>query len=119
ASKLLVASDAPPVRATQEIRPVAIITSASDKIILDFGQNFVSVVRINKVPAQSSITLTHAEVLENSELGMRPVRGAKCRDVVITSDSEILNRSPKFTYHGFRFVQIDGWPAEQHVALDN
>ncbi|KAJ5765734.1 hypothetical protein N7520_005293 [Penicillium odoratum] len=114
----LVAPNAPPVRVTEIVKPIEIITTPSGKTIVDFGQNLVGRVRIPLINPTSVVdhivTLIHAEVLENQELGTRPLRIAKCTDTIISS-GEIRNWAPRFTFHGFRYVQIDGWTP----TLDN
>ncbi|KAJ5887274.1 hypothetical protein N7504_011321 [Penicillium tannophilum] len=106
-----VAPNAPPVRVTQTVKPIEIITTPSGKKIVDFGQNLVGRVRIPSLinPTGHTVTLIHAEVLENQELGIRPLRIAKCTDTIISAGSEIFDWSPRFTFHGFRYVQIGGW----------
>ena len=59
--------------------------------------------------AGSEITIKHAEVLEDSELGTRPLRSAKATDRLILSGG-FDEFEPTFTFHGFRYVQIEGWP---------
>ncbi|RSL83202.1 hypothetical protein CEP51_004633 [Fusarium floridanum] len=111
-SSKLVSPDAPPVRVT-EIKPCQrIFKSQSGKTILDFGQNLVGKLYIPSItiPSGESVTFYHAEVMENGELGTRPLRDAKCRDIIIGSGSTLLNWTPKFTFHGFRYVQVDNWP---------
>lgn len=109
----LVASVSPQVRVLEEIRPIKIFKSKSGKALIDFGQNLVGKLQV-KLPAASSeahkLTFRHAEVLEHDELGTRPLREAKATDVVILSPSQPELWSPKFTFHGFRYVQVDGWP---------
>jgi alpha-L-rhamnosidase len=62
------------------------------------------------LPANATVTFTHAEVMgDDRELGTRPLRGAQCVDTVISSGQPLIDWSPKFTFHGFRFVQVDGW----------
>jgi alpha-L-rhamnosidase len=110
----VVAPNAPPVRVTETVEPVEIIKTPSGKTIIDFGQNLVGRVRIHSLskPVGHSVTLIHAEVLENQELGIRPLRIAKCTDTIISSGSSILSWTPQFTFHGFRYVQINGWSPE-------
>lgn len=110
----LVAPNAPPVRVTQVVNPVEIIRTPSGKVVVDFGQNLVGRVRIHSVkkPAGHSIVLRHAEVLENKELGTRPLRIAKAQDEIISAGQGIRNWAPSFTFHGFRYVQVDGWSPE-------
>ncbi|KAL3446167.1 bacterial alpha-L-rhamnosidase-domain-containing protein [Aspergillus insuetus] len=115
----LFSPDHPPIRATEELRPIGIITTPTGKLILDFGQNLVGVPCIKHVPPNSDITLRHAEVLDNGELGVRPLRGAKCTDVVRTGEREVYNWTPKFTFHGFRFIQVDGWNGDASLSLED
>ncbi|KAH8819234.1 glycoside hydrolase family 78 protein [Xylogone sp. PMI_703] len=107
----LFSPDAPPIRTTQEVKVVDIITSPKGKTILDFGQNLVGVVQIHSLlgATEQRITLVHAEVLEDGEVATRPLRNAKATDTVILSSDVLTNWAPKFTFHGFRYVEINGW----------
>lgn len=121
----LVPSQSPPVRKTAELAVVRIIQTPSGKHVLDFGQNLVGCVRVNQEPPANTerITLRHAEVLEGGELGMRPLRDAKCRDIIQLGPndddddtktappgrSSLAGWQPKFTFHGFRYVSVEGW----------
>lgn len=103
----------PPVRPVRELQPVRIFTSPSGKTLADFGQNLVGRVRIRvKAPSGNQITLRHAEVLEHGELGTRPLRYAKATDQYITSGRKTEEWAPRFTFHGFRYVEVDGWPGK-------
>ena len=100
----------PPVRRQQEISPERIWTSPSGKVLVDFGQNLVGWVKARvSGPEGAVVTLRHAEVLENDELGVRPLRSAAATDRFTLSggDDEF---EPTFTFHGFRYVEVDGWP---------
>ncbi|KAF2012729.1 glycoside hydrolase family 78 protein [Aaosphaeria arxii CBS 175.79] len=113
-----ISSDAPPIRITEKIAPTRIISSPTGKTILDFGQNLVGKLHIKSLngPAGHRLKFTHAEVLENEELGTRPLRSAMCLDEIVTSGQCIKDWTPKFTFHGFRYVQIEGWTAEAGVS---
>ncbi|OQD89900.1 hypothetical protein PENANT_c002G06985 [Penicillium antarcticum] len=116
----LVAPNAPPLRVTEVVKPIQIITTPSGKKIVDFGQNLVGRVRISKlaVTRGANVILTHAEVLEYEELGTRPLRLAKCSDKIISAGDEI-DWAPRFSFHGFRYVQIDGWnPDSNNIVAD-
>ncbi len=113
----LVAPMGPPIRRTQEIEPVAISRSPSGKTIVDFGQNLVGRVRIGvRGEAGTTITLRHAEVLEDGEVATRPLRGAAAVDRYTLAGSEAETWEPEFTYHGFRYVEVTGWPARPDAA---
>lgn len=99
----LIASDAPPVRRVKEVKAVELITSPSGKFILDFGQNLVGFLRIEKDLKGKELLLRHAEVLEDGELGTRPLRTAGPNDKIILG-GKTKGWEPKFTFHGFRWV---------------
>ena len=111
---VLVAPMAPPVRRIMERAVQDVIVTPSGKTILDFGQNLVGWVRFTvEGPAGATITLRHAEVMEHEELGVRPLRNAKATDEYVLRGGGVETWEPKFTFHGFRYVQVKGWPADE------
>jgi alpha-L-rhamnosidase len=102
----------PPVTRQDELAPVAIWASPSGATLVDFGQNLVGWVRVRvEGPAGTEITLRHAEVLEHEELGVRPLRTAKATDhFVLSGGADVYE--PTFTFHGFRYAEVSGWPGE-------
>ncbi|MFG3289125.1 glycoside hydrolase family 78 protein [Streptomyces sp. NPDC048179] len=110
----LVAPDGPPVRRTEALDPVAVLTSPAGRTILDFGQNLVGRLRI-RAGAQPgrTVTLRHAEVLEDGELCVRPLREARATDTYTprgTPGGEVWE--PRFTFHGFRYAEVTGLPGK-------
>jgi alpha-L-rhamnosidase len=102
---------APPVRRIEERAVRDVIITPSGHTILDFGQNLVGWVKFSvEGEAGNTVTLRHAEVLEESELGTRPLRNAKATDDYTLRGGGVETWEPKFTFHGFRYVQVDGWP---------
>jgi alpha-L-rhamnosidase len=102
----------PPVSRQEELAPIKIWTSPAGKTLVDFGQNLVGWLRVRvQGPAGTTVTLRHAEVLERDELGTRPLRTAKATDRFILSGGNDVFE-PTFTFHGFRYVEVDGWPGE-------
>ena len=109
----LVAPSGPPVRRIELIAPAAILTSPSGRTIVDFGQNLVGRLRLTVQGAAGQvITLRHAEVLEAGELCMRPLRHVKATDRYILRGGGPETWEPRFTFHGFRYAEVDGWPGE-------
>lgn len=105
----LVPADGPPVRKLEEVRPVSIHVSPSGKTIVDFGQVLVGWLRLNvSGQAGTNISLHHAEVLEDEELSLRPLRNASAADTLILADDKPKIWEPRFTFHGFRYAQVDG-----------
>ncbi|MEU4016975.1 family 78 glycoside hydrolase catalytic domain [Microbacterium sp. NPDC028030] len=110
----LVAPTGPPVRVTEEIAPVAVLTSPRGARILDFGQNLVGRVRI-RVTGQrgTTVTLRTAEVLQEGELYTRPLRSARSSDAyTLAGHPDGEEWEPRFTFHGFRYAEVDGWPGD-------
>lgn len=106
-----ISPEAPPVRRHEIVKPIELITTPSGKKVLDFGQNLVGFARITKAPPSNVIlTLRHAEVMEHEELGVRPLRVCKATDVIkVGNGSDAVGYEPKFTFHGFRYMQVEGW----------
>lgn len=103
----LVAPLGPPVRRTQILTPVATFTSPSGNTILDFGQNLVGRIRLTvRGAAGESVTLRHAEVLEHGALCIRPLRSAQATDRYILRGGAAETWEPRFTFHGFRYAEI-------------
>jgi alpha-L-rhamnosidase len=109
----------PPVRRIEFIKPVAMLYSPCGKLILDFGQNLVGRLRLRvQGPQGQVITLRHAEVLENGELCTRPLRTAKATDqYILRGEGEVEDWEPRFTFHGFRYAEVDNWPGK--LSLDD
>ncbi|GLH99547.1 alpha-L-rhamnosidase [Phytohabitans aurantiacus] len=114
----LVAPDGPPVRRTELVEPVAILRTPSGKTIVDFGQNLVGRLRIRpRGPAGTEVVLRHAEVLEDGELGVRPLRLVKAEDrYILGGTGDVEEWEPSFTFHGFRYAEVSGWPGELSPA---
>ncbi len=103
----------PPVRRIEEVAPVSISKSPSGKTIVDFGQNLAGRLSIKvKGSVGHTVTLRHAEVLEHGELGTRPLRFAEATDRYTLRGGEQETWEPRFTFHGFRYVEVNDWPGE-------
>jgi alpha-L-rhamnosidase len=111
---VLVAPDGPPVRLTEQVPVRAVLTSPSGRTLLDFGQNLVGTLQIRPTGAAgTTITLRHAEVLEHGELGVRPLRTAAATDrYTLRGDPAGERWEPRFTFHGFRYAEVTGWPGK-------
>lgn len=110
----LTVSSSPPVRRTEVVVPRSVWKAPSGATLVDFGQNLVGRLRITvQGPAGQEIVLRHAEVLQDGELCVRPLRSAKATDRYrLRGDGTPETYEPLFTFHGFRYAEITGWPGE-------
>ena len=104
----------PPIRKIEEIKPVDILNLPSGIAVIDFGQNISGWVRINvKAPEGSEIKMRFAETVsedgnvDTSTTGTFAT-GVEQIDRYICKGKGIEIWEPKFTYHGFRYAEIDG-----------
>ena len=83
------------------------------------GQNMVGWVRLRcQGPAGTTITLRHAEVLDkNGNFYVENLRAAKQTIKYILKGDGIQIFEPHFTFQGFRYVAVDGYPGE--LTLDS
>lgn len=102
----------PGVSSWNELPVKEITTSPSGKTLIDFGQNLVGWIRVSVQGQEgTTVTIRHAEVLEHGELGTRPLRTALATDQYILSGRADVFE-PTFTFHGFRYAEVTGWPGE-------
>lgn len=107
----LVARVGPPVRRIERRPPRSITTSPSGQTIIDFGQNLVGWLCITvDGAAGSTVTVRHAEVLEDGELCTRVLREAAQTDRYTLRGGGAETWEPTFTFHGFRYAEVSGWP---------
>jgi len=104
----LTAPDGPPVRATEGLAVRETHRTPSGKTVLDFGQNIVGRLRIRvRGERGATVTIRHAEVLEDGELAVRPLRTARATDAyTLRGDPGGEEWEPEFTLHGFRYAEL-------------
>jgi alpha-L-rhamnosidase len=108
------AQSMPPIRVTGERKPVAITKRPEGSYIVDFGQNLTGWVRCRvQAPAGTAIKMHTAELL-NADGSLNPLnlRSARSTDTYIAKGKDVETYEPRFTQHGFRYVEVSGWPGE-------
>lgn len=110
----LIASQGVPVQAIQEIKPVKFFKTPKGESVLDMGQNMVGVVRLKvKGNKGDKIVIKFAEVLDKAgNFYTDNLRAAKCTDTYILKGGAEETYQPRFTFHGFRFVKLEGLAAD-------
>lgn len=117
-------ADVPPILKEREIAPIAILPAADGGYIYDFGESNAGVCRLTVEGERGQrIELRHADALKDGDLDLAGVwfvkehwerdRHIVHRDVYICKGEGREVYQPTFTYHGFRYVKVNGITREQ------
>ncbi|TCD01839.1 family 78 glycoside hydrolase catalytic domain [Pedobacter psychroterrae] len=123
----------PPIRVTKIIKPISVNEIKPGVFIFDMGQNFAGVARFRvKGPAGTEVKVRYGEdkYADGSLNVMTAVAGqikggnggpgaphiAWQEDSYILKGSGIEEWSAKFTFHGFRFMEVTGWPGKPGLS---
>ncbi len=99
-----------PVRQLAQLPARAVTEPRPGQWVFDLGQNMVGVVRLKvNAPAGTKITLRHAEMLHpDGTLYTANLRKALATDTYIGRGGGTEVWQPRFTFHGFRYVELTG-----------
>jgi alpha-L-rhamnosidase len=108
----LVAQVGPSVRRIEEVAAAEVSEPAPGVYVFDLGQNITGWVRLRvRGETGTRITLRHAEVLNpDGTLYTKNLRTAKCTDEYVLRGGEAEVYEPHFTYRGFRYAELTGYP---------
>lgn len=103
-----------PIRPGKEYAAKSIYSPVKGIWVADFGQNIAGVAKL-KLPSDlkkgDKVTIKFAEVKkDDGTVNQDPLREAKCADTYISDGNEsgCTAWQPSFTYHGFRYAQVEG-----------
>ncbi len=110
----LVALPTDPIRITQLFKPRKITEPNKGVYVIDLGQNFAGFVRLKvRGKAGTEIAIRHAEVLNpDGTLYTTNLRRAKASEKYTLSGKGVELYEPHFTFHGFRYVEVTGYPGK-------
>jgi alpha-L-rhamnosidase len=111
---LIVYPSSPPMRKVEEIKALEILNTPEGDVVIDMGQNMVGWIRLKvDCPAGTEITIRHAEVLDKEgNFYTENLRRAAQTNTYICKGGGTEIYEPHFTFQGFRFVAISGYPGE-------
>jgi alpha-L-rhamnosidase len=117
--KNLIATYNEPIKRHETFKPIKIFKTPKGETVADFGQNLVGLVQIKvKGNAGDKITIHHAEVLDKEgNFYLSNLRAAKAEIIYTLKGGEVEVYEPHFTFMGFRYVSIEGFPGQ--VTTDN
>lgn len=110
----LVAYPNAPIRHIDEIKPVSVDEQRSGVYVVDMGQNFSGWARITAQGQRGdSIVMKFGEALNpDGSVHTRNLRSAHCTDTYVIKSSDMVTWEPKFTYRGYRYIEVEGYPGE-------
>ena len=101
-----------PVLAMEELEVQEVIQTPAGETVLDFGQNFAGFVEFDAdFPKGTKITLECAEILQEGNFYHGNYRDAESKFTYV-SDGTAKKIRPHFTFFGFRYIRVTGWPGE-------
>lgn len=105
------------MKVMESIQPASIKKLSDDKYILDMGQNMAGWLKIKvKGKKGDSVKLRFAESLQpNGKLYTANLRDALVTDVYVLKNGAKETWHPTFVFHGFRYVEITGYPGTPTV----
>lgn len=106
------AQNIPPIRITERLKPVSIRPAGEGRHIFDFGKNISGWARLRvSGQAGTQVQLRYGELLHpDGSLNQATCDRARATDVYILKGNGLEVYEPHFTYHGFRYVELDGFP---------
>ena len=108
---------APPVRVARVLQPAARRELSATETLFDFGENGAGVPYVTVRGAKGdTVTLRHAEFLTpEGLLDTRSENRALCTDTFILADGRPVTLSPRFTWHGYRYMTVSRARAETEL----
>ncbi len=108
-----------PPRVTQTLRPRRITEPRPGAFVFDFGQNIAGLCRLAVRGRRGQrITLKFAEMLEaDGNVYRDNLRTARATDTYICRGGGLEEWTPRFTFHGFRYVEVTGLDKRPEPAL--
>jgi alpha-L-rhamnosidase len=110
----LVALRTEPVGVTQILKPKKVSQPKKGTYVFDLGQNIAGFCMMKvRGKAGTEVTLRHAEVLNrDGTIYTENLRRAKATDVYVLKGGSDEVFEPHFTFHGFRYVEVTGYPGK-------
>jgi len=101
----------PPIRVVDSMVPVSVANPKPGVYVYDLGQNMSGWAQLRvQGPAGTQVTLRFAElVYPNGMINRENIRRAKSRDIYTLKGQGQETYEPRFTYHGFRYVEVTGY----------
>ncbi len=113
-----------PIREHEIYKPIRIVENGPNRYLFDMGQNMSGYVRLTvRGNKGDELTIRYAECIDDEmQLAYYGMDTYYCKnggfqtDRFICSDKEVT-WSPRFAYHGFRYIEISGIHADMELEV--
>ncbi len=114
---IMAAQQLEPIRVVESFQPVSVKEVKPGVFVMDAGQNMAGWVALTvKGKRGATIKMRFAETLyDNGTVNQENLRTAWATDTYVLKGDGTEHWEPRFTYHGFRYMQIEGWPGTPTV----
>ena len=100
-----------PVRVVEERPAVQVLRTPKGEDVVDFGQNCAGWVRLSlNAPAGVEIRVQYGEMLDKDGNFYRENMRTALAEMVYTTREGEQSYAPLFTFFGFRYIRVTGWP---------
>lgn len=114
----MVAQTMEPIKVVMEMKPITLKSPRNGIYVYDLGQNISGWARLKVIGERGTeVRLRFSELLyEDGTVNTENLRKAKATDTYILKGGSEEVYEPRFTYHGFRYVQVEGYPGTPDSA---
>ncbi len=110
---LLTARMSVPVRLHERFKPVEVLTTPAGERVLDFGQNLAGLFSFEvDAPADTELWFQFGEALDRGGNFYRANMRTALAELRYICDGKRRFYRPSFTFFGFRYVKVTGWPGK-------
>jgi alpha-L-rhamnosidase len=108
----------PPIRVVDTLAPVKMMNPKPGVYVFDFGQNTSGWARLRvSGPSGVAVKMRYSELIyPDGSINRENIRTAKSRDIYTLRGEGEEVYEPRFTYHGFRYVEVTGFPGTPSLA---
>jgi alpha-L-rhamnosidase len=108
----LAAQAMPPIEVVASLIPQRTVMPEAGVYVFDMGRNFSGWARLRvRGPRGTRVQMRFAETLQaDGSINTQNLRSARATDVYVLRGGEEETWEPRFTYHGFRYVEVTGFP---------
>jgi alpha-L-rhamnosidase len=107
-----------PMRITETLKPITMSNPEPGVFIYDMGQNMVGWTKLTVMADEGTVIKQRFSetVNEDGTLYLANIRGARVTDTYITKGEGTETWEPRFVFHGFRYVELSGYPGEPDLS---